>query len=182
MYTQISQGPDASAFAKPYSSSEAASSLSAANSSSSGANTSSSGANSSSWGTRSLSWWITFILALGIIFLGIRFIIVPEAGADGFGISFANPKDDVYGKIKGIRDIFSGLVLLPLLWMRMHTATAWVFTAAIIIPVTDGLIVLATNGIHDIAHLSIHWGTALVMIATSVMLFRRPQSGLRPNS
>jgi len=145
MYTQINQGPDASAFANSY----------------------------SSWGTRSLSWWITFLLALGIIFVGIRFIIVPGVGADGFGISFVNPKDDVYGKIKGIRDIFSGLMLLPLLWMRMRTATAWVFTTTIIVPVTDGMIILATNGIHDMAHLSIHWGTAVVMIATSVLLFRK---------
>ncbi len=73
-------------------------------------------------------------------------------------------------------------MLLPLLLMRMRTATAWVFTTTIIVPVTDGLIILATNGIHDIAHLSIHWGTALVMIVTSVLLFRRPQAGLRPNS
>jgi hypothetical protein len=147
MYTQINQGPDSSAFARPY---------------------------SSSWGTSSLSWWITLLLALGIIFVGVRFIIVPEAGADGFGISFVNPRDDVYGKIKGIRDIFSGLVLLPLLWMRMRTATAWVFTAGIIVPVTDGLNILATNGIQDIPHLLVHWGTALVMAATAVLLFRRP--------
>src|ERR1700754_4005593 len=145
MNTQISQGPDTSAFARP----------------------------NSSWGTRSISWWITLLLAFGIIFIGVRFIIVPEAGADGFGISFLDPRDDVYGKIKGIRDIFSGLMLLPLLWMRMRTATAWVFTVTIIVPVTDGLIILATNGIHDVAHLMIHWGTALVMMATSMMLFRR---------
>ena len=148
MYTQINQGPDSSAFARPH----------------------------SSWGTRSLSWWIPLLVALGIIFVGVRFIIIPEAGADGFGISFANSQDDVYGKIKGIRDIFSGLVLLPFLWMRMRTATAWVFTTAIVVPATDGMIILATNGIHDIAHLMIHWGTALVMIVTSVMLFK----GLRP--
>src|SRR5258708_7710341 len=103
-----------------------------------------------SWGTRSLSWWITLLLALGIIFVGIRFIIVPMAGAEGFGIAFSNPQDSVYGKIKGIRDIFSGLVLLPLLYMRMRKATAWVFTTAIIVPATDGMIILATNGIHDI--------------------------------
>lgn len=148
MYTQINQGPDSSAFARPH----------------------------SSWGTRSLSWWIPLLLALGIIFVGVRFIIAPQVGADGFGISFVNSRDDVYGKIKGIRDIFSGLMLLPLLWMRMRTATALVFTTTIIVPVTDGLIILATNGIQDVPHLLIHWGTALVMIATSVMLFR----GQRP--
>ena len=146
MYTLINQGPDSSAFARPH----------------------------ASWGTRSTSWWITLLLALGIIFIGVRFIIVPETGADGFGISFVNSKDDVYGKIKGIRDIFSGLVLLPFLWMRMRTATAWVFTMGIIVPVTDGLNILATNGIQDVSHLLIHWGTAVVMIITSVLLFRAP--------
>jgi len=150
MNTQINQGPDTSAFYSSYQKR---------------------GARDHAWGTSSLSWWLTLLLALGIIFLGIRFIVAPQTGADGFGISFVNPQDDVYGKIKGIRDIFSGLVLLPLLWMRMRTATAWVFTTATIVPVTDGLIILATNGIHDVTHLLIHWGTALVMIATSVMLF-----------
>jgi|GEM_PF-413668 len=152
MYTQISQGPDASAFHSSYQKRVA---------------------RNHAWGTRSTSWWITLLLALGIIFLGTRFIVMPETGADGFGISFVNPTDDVYGKIKGIRDIFSGLVLLPLLWKRMRTATALVFTAAIIVPVTDGLIVLTTNGLHDVQHLLIHWGTAAVMVATSLLLFQK---------
>ncbi|MBB6109834.1 hypothetical protein HDF23_002583 [Mucilaginibacter lappiensis] len=125
------------------------------------------------WGLRSVSWWITLLLAAGIIFIGIRFMIIPQVGATGFGISFSNTGDAVYGKIKGIRDAFSGLVLLPFLWMRMRRVTAWVFTTAIIVPTTDALIVLTTNGIHDTAHLMIHGGTALVMIITSILLFWR---------
>ncbi|NHA06931.1 DUF4267 domain-containing protein [Mucilaginibacter sp. HC2] len=125
------------------------------------------------WGLRSVSWWITLLLATGIIFIGVRFMIVPQVGATGFGISFSNTGDAAYGKIKGIRDTFSGLVLLPFLWMRMRRVTAWVFTIAIIVPTTDALIILTTNGIHDIAHLMIHGGTAFVMIITSVLLFWR---------
>ncbi len=126
------------------------------------------------WGPRSASYWLTAAAAVGIIFLGARFMQAPNAGAEGFGIPLAHTKAAMaYGWIKGIRDIFSGLVLLPLLWKRMRTAAAWVFTTAIVVPATDGLIVLATNGIHDVAHLLIHWGTALVMIATSLLLFRK---------
>jgi len=124
------------------------------------------------WGLRSVSYWVTLFLALGIIFVGVRFIVAPSAGAEGFGISLADGHDLAYGRIKGIRDIFSGMVLLPLLWMRMRSVAAWVFTTAIIVPLTDGVIVLVNNGASDVPHLLIHWGTAFVMMVTSVFLFR----------
>jgi len=125
-----------------------------------------------SWGFRSVSYWITLLLALGIIFVGIRFILQPQVGATGFGIGFTNVNDAVYGKVKGIRDIFSGLVLLPLLWMRMLKATAWVFTVAIVVPAFDFLIILFYNGSQDVAHLLIHGGTAMTMVINSFLLFR----------
>jgi len=128
---------------------------------------------SQTWGTRSLSFWLTLLIALGIIFVGARFIIDPSAGATGFGISFTSASDLAYGRIKGIRDIFSGVVLLPLLMLRMRRATAWVFTAAIIIPATDVMIVLSTNGAGDVQHLLIHGLTAVYMIFTSWRLFKR---------
>jgi hypothetical protein len=124
------------------------------------------------WGARSASFWMTLLVALGIIFIGVRFIINPTAGAEGFGIAFHNLNDIAFGRIKGVRDIFSGLVLLPLLVLRMRKAVAWVFTAAIIIPATDCLIVLSTNGPSDIQHLLIHGLTALYMAITSFLLFK----------
>jgi hypothetical protein len=123
------------------------------------------------WGIRSASFWMTLLIALGIIFIGARFIINPKVGAEGFGIPFHNVNDIAFGRVKGIRDIFSGLVLLPLLVLRMRKAVAWVFTAAIIIPATDCLIILATNGPSDIQHLLIHGLTALFMAITSFLLF-----------
>ena len=96
----------------------------------------------------------------------------PATAAADFGIPFSYVKDLAFGRIKGIRDIFSGLVLLPLLLKRMRRATAYVFTAAIIIPTTDCLIVLATNGPADLQHLLIHGLTAVYMVITSFLLFR----------
>jgi hypothetical protein len=123
------------------------------------------------WGMRSVSYWITLVLALGIIFIGVRFILRPVVGAIGYGIAFSDQQDAVYGKIKGIRDVFSGIVLLPLLIMRMRKATAWVFTTAIVVPVVDFLIIRFTHGAGDLEHLLVHGVTALVMIANSFLLF-----------
>src|SRR5262245_7251458 len=119
------------------------------------------------WGIRSVSFWMVMLIALGIIFIGARFIIDPNLGAVGFGIPFSHRGDVPFGRVKGIRDIFSGLVLLPLLIQRMRRATAWVFTAAIIIPATDCLIILNTNGPADIGHMLIHGLTAVYMAITS---------------
>lgn len=132
------------------------------------------------WGIRSVSYWSTLVLALGIIYIGVRFILQPQVGATGFGIPFTNNSDAVYGKIKGIRDTFSGLVLLPLLWMRMRKATAWVFTVTIVVPTFDFLIILLYNGIHDVAHLLIHGCTAVIMIITSFLLFRGSGNKTKP--
>jgi len=123
------------------------------------------------WGIRSVSFWSVVVLALGIIFIGSRFILQPEIGAVGYGFPFQNEQDIVYGKIKGIRDIFSGIVLLPLLYMRMRKAVAWVFTIAVAVPAFDFLLILSYNGPADLAHLLIHGITALVMIITCVLLF-----------
>ena len=130
------------------------------------------------WGARSVSFWMVMLIALGIIFVGICFIADPAAGANGFGIPFSSNSDIAFGRIKGIRDIFSGLVLLPLLFLKMARATAWVFTSAIIIPASDCLTVLATNGPSDLQHLLIHGLTAVYMMIASFLLFRIKYSAI----
>lgn len=125
------------------------------------------------WGTRSASFWMTMLIALGIIFIGIKFILGPIDSATGYGIPFSSQADVPFGRVKGIRDIFSGLALLPLLFQRMRRATAWVFTAATIIPATDCLIVLSTNGPGDIPHILMHGLTAVYMAITCVLLFKK---------
>jgi len=124
------------------------------------------------WGIRSASFWMTLFVATGIIFIGVRFIINPGAGAIGCGIPLMSNDDLPFGRIKGIRDIFSGAVLLPLLLLRMRKATAWVFTSAIIVPAADFLIVLSANGPSDISHLMIHGLTVAYMAITSFLLFK----------
>lgn len=124
-------------------------------------------------GPRSASYWLTAVIAVGIIFLGVRFMLAPHAGAEGFGIPLEHSKEAIaYGWIKGIRDIFSGLVVLVFLIQRQPRATAFAFGAAIIIPISDCLTVLAVNGTQDVTHLMIHGLTSIYMIVTTIFLFR----------
>ena len=125
------------------------------------------------WGPRSASYWLTALAAVGIILLGLRFIVDPTAGADGFGIPLQPTREAMaYGWIKGIRDIFSGLVVLLFLIPRKPRATAYAFGAAIIIPVSDCLTVLSVNGPHDVTHLLIHSLTAVYMLITTFFLIK----------
>lgn len=128
-----------------------------------------------SWGPRSASYWLTAVAAAGIIFLGFRFILSPQAGAEGFGIPLANTREALaYGWIKGIRDIFSGIIVLLFLLRRQPRATAFAFGAAIIIPVSDCITILSVNGLKDVTHVLIHGITAVYMIVTTFLLGKAP--------
>jgi hypothetical protein len=56
--------------------------------------------------------------------------------------------------------------------MRKPRATAFAFGAAIIIPVSDCLTILAFNGGSDVTHLMIHGVTAVYMMVTTFLLFK----------
>ncbi|SFD88328.1 protein of unknown function [Chitinophaga sp. CF118] len=125
------------------------------------------------WGTRSISFWMVAVIALGISFIGIRYMFLPHPASTGFGIPLSYDHAELYGVIKGIRDLFSGLVLSYLLWIRNRQITLVVFSLAILIPIIDGVTIYLANGSSDIVHLSVHWGTALYGIITSILLFVR---------
>ncbi len=122
------------------------------------------------WDFRSLSYWLVLLTSLGIIFIGIRFLVIPDISAQAFGIGFSSPADASYGHIKGIRDLFSGVCLLMLLALGGRKAVGYVYAAAIMIPFVDGLTVLQANGAKDMAHISIHWGAVLGMIIISLLV------------
>lgn len=111
------------------------------------------------------------IIALGILSIGIRFMLIPQISVEEFGIQPSSRSDLIFGRVKGIRDVFSGLALLALLFGRMKKATAYVFTAAIIIPFTDCLLIYLHNGV-DLPRMLVHGLTAVYMALTSFLLVR----------
>lgn len=99
--------------------------------------------------TTKISYAIAFLLGLGMIFLGARFFISPEMATAGFGIHFNAQGDYSFDYIKGIRDIFSGLIICVFVLMNERRALGITLLAGTMIPLNDMLIVLSKsyNGI-----------------------------------
>jgi hypothetical protein len=92
-----------------------------------------------------ISYAIAFLTGLGMIFLGVRFFLSPEAATAGYGIHFNAQGDYSFQYIKGIRDIFSGLLICVFVLMNERRALGVTLLAGTMIPVTDMLIVLSKS-------------------------------------
>ena len=88
-----------------------------------------------------ISYAIAFVLGLGMIFIGSRFLFSPEVATAGYGLHFDVHGDYSFQYIKGIRDIFSGLLLCVFVVLNERRALGITLLAGTMIPVTDLLIV-----------------------------------------
>jgi len=99
--------------------------------------------------TTKISYVTAFIAGLGLIFIGTRFLLAPEIAEAGYGIHFNEEGNYSFHYIKGIRDIFSGLLICIFCLVNERRALGVTLLAGTIIPVTDMLIVLnkSYNGV-----------------------------------
>lgn len=104
---------------------------------------------------------ISLLIGAGLLFIGGRFLLAPEAGEAGFGLSYQQP-NDAFHAIKGIRDIFSGLIIVLLAWYHHRRPLLLTLLAGSIVPFADMLIVWHTPGSNLWAML-IHGGTVVVL-------------------
>lgn len=95
--------------------------------------------------TTKISYTIAFITGLGLIFLGTRFLLSPEIAEAGYGIHFNEQGDYSFHYIKGIRDIFSGLLLCVFVLMNERRALGVTLLAGAMVPIADMLIVLSKS-------------------------------------
>ena len=116
-------------------------------------------------------FWCTLVVPVAIIAIGINFILNPVGASTGYGIPIHDPAAFPFMWIKGIRDIFAGLVILAFLLKGDRRTTAILFAISIFIPFCDGLVILRHLGFAPPIY--IHWGTALYMIIVAVFLLRR---------
>jgi Domain of unknown function (DUF4267) len=116
-------------------------------------------------------FWFTLAIPIGIIGIGINFIFNPIGASSGFGIPIHDPNSFPFMWIKGIRDIFSGLVILPFLVSGNRKVTAILFAISIFVPFCDGLAIVSHLGFAP--PLLIHWGTAFYMAIVSYFLLRK---------
>ena len=95
--------------------------------------------------TTKISYAIAFLTGLGMIFIGTRFFLSPEVATAGYGIHFNAQGDYSFDYIKGIRDIFTGVLLCAFVLMNERRALGVTLLAGTMIPLTDMLIVLSKS-------------------------------------
>jgi Domain of unknown function (DUF4267) len=118
-----------------------------------------------------LALGMALLLAIGIIAVGAQYIVSPRSAARIFGLPL--PEDGVnipwWLRLKGVRDIASGLTVLALMTWGTPREVGIILLAEAIIPVGDMLLVLAAKGSAKRA-LGMHGVTAVVMILTAIPL------------
>jgi hypothetical protein len=115
---------------------------------------------------------LSMLIAVGIIFIGVREFLDPSAGALGYGVPLVDPRDSDLLAIKAVKDVVSGVVVFALLGLGDRRALAYVMGALTLSPIFDGLVVLRHAGWVFTPVILIHWGTAAVMVVIVALLMR----------
>jgi hypothetical protein len=119
---------------------------------------------------RSVLFWFVLLIALGIIFIGVRFLFQPLAAATAFGVSARGTPTFAYLWAKGTRDIVSGLLLLAFLWAHAGRRLMAVFVAVAALIALGDFVNVALNTRHAGA-LVTHGGTFVGMVIVAAFLY-----------
>ncbi|HEX4248428.1 MAG TPA: DUF4267 domain-containing protein [Pseudonocardia sp.] len=126
---------------------------------------------------RKFGYAVAGLVSVGIIWVGTRYLVEPGAIAGTFGVPVPPPDTDPFLRVKGVRDVTSGLVMLALLATRQPRIVAIGLLAEALIPVGDATIVLANGGSQATAF-GVHGATAALMVAGAVTLLRDGRRGV----
>ena len=110
---------------------------------------------------------IALVGCVGIIVLGIRFLLAPQRATVDFGVAADNVR--ALTAIKGVRDITSGVVLLAVWAAAGRQPLGWALLAVAVTPAADAIIV-RTNGGKLAVALGIHGLTAALLVAAGLVL------------
>jgi hypothetical protein len=117
-----------------------------------------------------VGFYLSGVIAVGIIFIGCRFLLAPSTAATAYGVpAGAEPHWQAYLFAKGIRDIASGLFIAMLMAYGSTHALGWFMLIATLIPIADAIIVLCQGSSRTIAF-GVHGGTAVAMLIISGLL------------
>jgi len=125
--------------------------------------------------TTRICYIISFLTGLGLLFIGMRFLVSPLKAEFDYGIVTNTNNDFSFHYIKGIRDLFSGILLVLLVLTKQRKALAIALLVATIVPLGDLMIVMLKDGSdwqHGIAHLI---AVAVCVIIGPVLLMQKRQ-------
>lgn len=111
------------------------------------------------------------LLALAIIVVGLQYLTIPLTTARSFGLPFpeGGPNVPWWLRLKGVRDIASGLVVLAMMLWGGPRMVGLVLLVEAFIPLGDMSLIFAAKGNTRLA-LGMHGVTAVVMVATATAL------------
>jgi len=114
---------------------------------------------------------LAVFMALAIIVIGALYVLAPQRILGQFGLRPPAPDADTHAwlRLKGIRDIATGLVVLTLLVTTDARTVGIAFLAFALIPVGDMTNVLNSGGSKRAA-LFVHGLTAVVMVIVGLTL------------
>ena len=122
--------------------------------------------------TNSVLFWLAALIAVGIIFIGARFLVSPLPAAAAFCVTVEGTQTLAYLWAKGTRDIVSGLLVIALLWLRVgRRVLAGFIAVAALIPLGDFVNVYLNVGANNPMALAIHGGTTVFMWILAAFLW-----------
>jgi hypothetical protein len=118
-----------------------------------------------------ISIGLVVLVALAIIVIGAQYVTIPRMVARSFGLAPPEEGRNVawWLRLKGVRDIGSGVAVLACLAWAGPRAVGIVVLALTTIPVGDMLTILASKGSAAKAF-GIHGLTAVLMLVASIPL------------
>ncbi|MFD7718323.1 DUF4267 domain-containing protein [Streptomyces sp. NPDC059814] len=117
-----------------------------------------------------LAYGLAILLNAMVIFIGVRFLVVPRVSAAGYGVPAKEGGDAAYLTIKGLRDLTYGILGLALLAFSGAHAAGLFMLIVSVLPLGDTLVVLRNGGTRAVAF-GIHFATAVVMLINAALLF-----------
>ena len=114
---------------------------------------------------------VAWLVSLGIIFVGIRYLTNPRTMAPTFGLPLPEDGTNIawWLRLKGVRDITSGVLILAVMAWNGHQVLGIVLLTETLIPIGDMSNILAARG--SIRHaVGIHGATAVLMILGAIPL------------
>jgi len=114
---------------------------------------------------------LALLLALAIIAIGAWYVASPTTATRSFGLPLPEESTNVawWLRLKGVRDVASGLAILALVAWGGPRVVGIVLLVEAVIPVGDMLLILAAKGSAKSAF-GIHGFTALLMILGAIPL------------
>ena len=114
---------------------------------------------------------IAALIAVAVLGMGSTYLVDPQRVTPSFGLKppAADPDTRAWLRLKGIRDVGAGLVVLTMLLLADKHTVGLVLLAFAIVPFGDMVIVLTSGGRKSAAY-AIHGLTFAVMLVAGFLL------------